>query len=69
MDVSLVLNNIGIHSGLKEYHIAKYLFGVKIPFSPGIIPKEKGRVVDNVVDKMKAKEPEYVANDGHLTFI
>lgn len=29
-------------------HQAKYLFGHKIPFTPGIIPKEKGRIAASV---------------------
>lgn len=29
-------------------HKAKYLFGIKIPFTPGIIPKEKGRIASAI---------------------
>ena len=43
MDVPLALNNIGTRKGLKGSHTANYLFGVKIPFTPGIIAKDKRR--------------------------
>ena len=29
-------------------HTAKYIFGIHIPFTPGIIPKEKGRISEDV---------------------
>ena len=29
-------------------HSAKYLFGIKIPFTPGIIPKEKSRIAEAI---------------------
>lgn len=29
-------------------HKAKYLFGIHIPFTPGIIPKEKGRIAQSI---------------------
>ena len=29
-------------------HTAKYVFGIHIPFTPGIIPKEKGRIAEAV---------------------
>lgn len=29
-------------------HTAKYIFGIHIPFTPGIIPKEKGRIAEAV---------------------
>lgn len=29
-------------------HQPKYLFGIKIPFTPGLIPKERGRIAETV---------------------
>lgn len=29
-------------------HTAKYVFGIHIPFTPGIIPKEKGRIAEAI---------------------
>ena len=29
-------------------HHAKYFFGIKIPFTPGLIPKERGRIAEAV---------------------
>ena len=41
--IGYVTNDIAIRM-LFRPHKAKYLFGIKIPFTPGIIPKEKGRI-------------------------
>ena len=29
-------------------HKAKYIFGIKIPFTPGLMPKEKGRLAEAI---------------------
>ena len=43
----LVTNDLAIRM-LFRPHTAKYLFGMKIPFTPGIIPKEKGRIAEAI---------------------
>lgn len=45
--IGYITNDIAIRM-LFRPHTAKYLFGLKIPFTPGIIPKEKGRIADAV---------------------
>lgn len=29
-------------------HLPKYIFGMKLPFTPGLIPKERGRIADAI---------------------
>ncbi len=41
--IGYVTNDIAIRM-LFRPHKAKYIFGLKLPFTPGIIPKEKGRI-------------------------
>lgn len=41
--IGYITNDIAIRM-LFRPHTAKYLFGIRIPFTPGIIPKEKGRI-------------------------
>ncbi len=41
--IGYITNDIAIRM-LFRPHKAKYLLGMKIPFTPGIIPKEKGRI-------------------------
>lgn len=45
--IGYVTNDIAIRM-LFRPHNAKYLFGFKIPFTPGIIPKEKDRMAKTV---------------------
>ena len=45
--IGLITNDIAIRM-LFRPHTAKYLFGMKIPFTPGIIPKEKGRIAEAI---------------------
>ena len=45
--IGYITNDIAIRM-LFRPHTAKYLFGMKIPFTPGIIPKEKGRIADAI---------------------
>ena len=44
---SYITNDIAIRM-LFRPHKAKYLFGIHIPFTPGIIPKEKGRIAEAI---------------------
>ncbi len=41
--IGYITNDIAIRM-LFRPHKAKYILGIKIPFTPGIIPKEKGRI-------------------------
>lgn len=45
--IGYITNDIAIRM-LFRPHTAKYLFGVHIPFTPGIIPKEKGRIAEAI---------------------
>lgn len=45
--IGYITNDIAIRM-LFRPHQAKYIFGVKIPFTPGIIPKEKGRIAQAI---------------------
>ena len=45
--IGYITNDIAIRM-LFRPHTAKYLFGMKIPFTPGIIPKEKGRIAEAI---------------------
>lgn len=45
--IGYITNDIAIRM-LFRPHTAKYLFGMHIPFTPGIIPKEKGRIAEAV---------------------
>lgn len=41
--IGYITNDIAIRMLFRPHH-AKYIFGHKVPFTPGIIPKEKGRI-------------------------
>lgn len=45
--IGYITNDIAIRM-LFRPHTAKYVFGVHIPFTPGIIPKEKGRIAEAI---------------------
>ncbi len=45
--IGYITNDIAIRM-LFRPHTAKYLFGMHIPFTPGIIPKEKGRIAEAI---------------------
>ena len=45
--IGYITNDIAIRM-LFRPHKAKYLFGIRIPFTLGIIPKEKGRIAETV---------------------
>lgn len=45
--IGYITNDIAIRM-LFRPHRPKYLFGIHIPFTPGIIPKEKGRIAEAI---------------------
>lgn len=45
--VGYVTNDVAIRLLFKPTH-PKYVFGLKIPFTPGLIPKERGRIAEAV---------------------
>ena len=45
--IGYVTNDIAIRMMFRP-HQAKFIFGVKIPFTPGLIPKERGRIAEAV---------------------
>lgn len=45
--IGYITNDIAIRM-LFRPHTEKYLFGIHIPFTPGIIPKEKGRIAEAI---------------------
>jgi len=45
--IGYITNDIAIRM-LFRPHTAKYVFGVHVPFTPGIIPKEKGRIAEAI---------------------
>ena len=45
--IGYITNDIAIRM-LFRPHKAKYVCGMKIPFTPGIIPKEKGRIASAI---------------------
>ena len=45
--IGYITNDIAIRM-LFRPHKARYVFGIHIPFTPGIIPKEKGRIAEAV---------------------
>uniref|UniRef100_UPI004027AB0B DUF445 domain-containing protein n=1 Tax=Prevotella sp. TaxID=59823 RepID=UPI004027AB0B len=45
--IGYVTNDIAIRM-LFRPHTAKYIMGRRVPFTPGIIPKEKGRIAEAV---------------------
>lgn len=45
--IGYITNDIAIRM-LFRPHTAKYLFGIHIPFTPGLIPKEKGKLAEAI---------------------
>ena len=45
--IGYITNDIAIRM-LFRPHTAKYVFGIRVPFTPGIIPKEKGRIAVSI---------------------
>ena len=49
--IGYITNDIAIRM-LFRPHKVKYILGVRIPFTPGIIPKERGRIAETVGDSI-----------------
>ena len=47
--IGYITNDIAIRM-LFRPRTAKYIFGYKIPFTPGLIPKEKSRIASSIGD-------------------
>ena len=45
--IGFITNDIAIRM-LFRPHYAKYIFGIHVPFTPGIIPKERGRIAASI---------------------
>ena len=45
--VGYITNDVAIRLMFKPTH-PKYVFGMRIPFTPGLIPKERGRIAEAV---------------------
>ena len=45
--IGYVTNDIAIRMVFRP-HTAKHIMGRRVPFTPGIIPKEKGRIAEAV---------------------
>lgn len=45
--IGYITNDIAIRM-LFRPHTKKYIFGIHVPFTPGIIPKEKGRIAEAI---------------------
>ena len=45
--IGYITNDIAIRMLFRPHH-AKYIFGIHIPFTPGIIPKERGRIAASI---------------------
>ena len=72
--IGYITNDIAIRM-LFRPHKAKYLFGIKIPFTPGIIPKEKGRIASAIggaiSENLMSKDvlEKYLLSDKMITKI
>lgn len=70
--IGYITNALAIRMLFRPYN-AKYLFGHRIPFTPGIIPKEKGRIAssiggaisDNLMDR--ATLEKYLLSDDMIS--
>ena len=69
--IGYITNDIAIRM-LFRPHTAKYLFGIHIPFTPGIIPKEKGRIAEAIggviSENLMNREvlEKYLLSDGRV---
>lgn len=45
--IGYITNDLAIKM-LFRPHKAKYIFGIKLPFTPGLIPKEKARIAESI---------------------
>ena len=72
--IGYITNDIAIRM-LFRPHKAKYLCGIKIPFTPGIIPKEKGRIASAIggaiSENLMSKDvlEKYLLSDEMITKI
>ena len=72
--IGYITNDVAIRM-LFRPHKAKYLFGIKIPFTPGIIPKEKGRIASAIggaiSENLMSKDvlEKYLLSDKMITKI
>lgn len=72
--IGYITNDIAIRM-LFRPHKAKYLFGIKIPFTPGIIPKEKERIASAIggaiSENLMSKDvlEKYLLSDKMITKI
>ena len=72
--IGYITNDIAIRM-LFRPHKAKYLFGIKMPFTPGIIPKEKGRIASAIggaiSENLMSKDvlEKYLLSDKMITKI
>ena len=72
--IGYITNDIAIRM-LFRPHKAKYLFGIKVPFTPGIIPKEKGRIASAIggaiSENLMSKDvlEKYLLSDKMITKI
>ena len=63
--IGYITNDIAIRM-LFRPHEAKYLFGRQIPFTPGIIPKEKGRLAASIGTTISANLMNQEVLEKHL---
>ena len=63
--IGYITNDIAIRM-LFRPHEAKYLFGKRIPFTPGIIPKEKGRLAASIGTTISANLMNQEVLEKHL---
>ena len=72
--IGYITNDIAIRM-LFRPHKAKYLLGIKVPFTPGIIPKEKGRIASAIggaiSENLMSKDvlEKYLLSDKMITKI
>ncbi len=63
--IGYITNDIAIRM-LFRPHQAKYLFGRRLPFTPGIIPKEKGRLAASIGATISANLMNQEVLEKHL---
>lgn len=63
--IGYITNDIAIRM-LFRPHEAKYLFGKRLPFTPGIIPKEKGRLAASIGITISANLMNQEVLEKHL---
>lgn len=63
--IGYITNDIAIRM-LFRPHEAKFLFGKQLPFTPGIIPKEKGRLAESIGTTISANLMNQEVLEKHL---